>query len=164
MAHPDRRADDALLAVAASDPGAFARFYRRHAHGVFAYFMGRTKRSDLAADLTSEVFMAALEAARAGRYGDHAAAWLYGIARHKLIDSLRSARVEDAARRRLGVPPLLISDAALERAEALVDVEREASRLRALLADLPDEQRAALEARVVDEADYADAGRAARML
>ena len=157
MAHPgDRRADDALLAAAASDPDAFTHFYRRHAHGVFAYFLARARRSDLAADLTAEVFAAALDAARSGRHAEHAVAWLYGIARHKLLDSLRKGQVEDAARRRLGWLPLEVSDAALERAEALVDVEREAARLRQLLADLPAEQRDALEARIVDEDEYAE--------
>ncbi len=44
-------------------------------------------------------------------------AWLFGIARNKLRESLRRDRVADAARRRLGMEPIALNDAALTRVE-----------------------------------------------
>lgn len=154
---PDREelTDDRLLSGARSDAAAFGAFYRRHSHGVFAYFLRRLARRELAADLTAEVFAAAFEAVLDGHQPARPGGWLYGIARHKLIDSLRAGRVEDRARRRLGVPPLTLTDAELERAEELVDLEREQARFEQLLAELPATEREALEARVVDEEGYA---------
>ena len=63
---PDRD-DDALLAAAADDPEAFARFYRLHVRGVIAYFRRRVHDPELAADLTAETFAAASTAGAATR-------------------------------------------------------------------------------------------------
>lgn len=115
----------------------------------------RTGSAELAADLTSEVFAAVLVACRHGHVmheGGSAEAWLYGIARHKLIDSYRRGRVEDEARVRLGMRPVMISDASLERIEALVG---ETPALE-LVSKLPAEQRDAVTARVIDERDYGE--------
>jgi RNA polymerase sigma-70 factor (ECF subfamily) len=107
----------------------------------------------VAADLTAETFAAAL-AARA-RYRPERAAprtWLYGIAAHKLNDWRRRGHAEDRARRRLGI----------ERIELTEDDVREFERLAGdvtvmeLLDELPDDQRAALHARLVDERGYAE--------
>ncbi len=95
--------DDELLArFAAGDAEAFVRFYRRHLAAVLGFFLRRTRDPELTADLTAEVFAAALVAAGRYRPGERPAlAWLYGIAAHKLADSRRRGRVEDDARRRL---------------------------------------------------------------
>lgn len=150
----DQLSDDRLLREAQSDASAFGLFYRRHSYGVFAYFLRRLARRDLAADLTAEVFAAAFEATLDGHHPSRPDAWLYGIARYKLIDSLRAGRVEDRARRRLRLPTLTLTDAELERAEELVDLEREQEKFERLLATLPDAERTALEARIVDEESY----------
>ena len=39
----DGRSDDDLLAATRSEPEAFAVFYRRHVHGLLAYFVRRTQ-------------------------------------------------------------------------------------------------------------------------
>ena len=52
--------DDHLLVAAAVDPGAFAEFYARYERAMLAFFMHRTRDPELAADLTAEVFAAAL--------------------------------------------------------------------------------------------------------
>jgi RNA polymerase sigma factor (sigma-70 family) len=150
------RDDPELLAACARDPEAFADFYRRHAREIFAYFMTRLHRADLAADLSGEVFASAFEAARGGTEVHHPRAWLYGIAHHTLTATVRRGRVSDAARRRLGIAPIELTDAELERTEQLVDLAVEAIRLNALLDELPRDEADALRARVVDELDYAD--------
>ena len=56
---------------------------------VYGYLLSRCGQRWLAEDLTTETFLAALDAARAGRAGALSRAWLVGIARHKLADHWR---------------------------------------------------------------------------
>ena len=75
---------------------------------------------ELAADLAAETFAAALVAARRFRGGGApASAWLVGIARNVLAGSVRRSRVEDRARRRLGMEPIALDDELLARIERL---------------------------------------------
>jgi RNA polymerase sigma factor (sigma-70 family) len=152
----DARSDAALLAATASEPEAFGAFYRRHVTAVLTYLQARTRRPDIAADLCAETFAVALE--QADRYDARrgpARAWLFTMAASRLVDSVRHGRVDDRARRRLGMPARELTDADLERVEELVDVERGLD-AESLVADLPQDQRAAVVARVVEERDYAD--------
>jgi RNA polymerase sigma-70 factor (ECF subfamily) len=146
--------DDELLArFVDGDPEGFVAFYRRHSPAMLAYFLRRTGDVELTADLTAEVFAAALIAARRYRPGrGPALAWLYGIAAKKLADSRRRGRVEASARRRLTLDPIALEDEDLDRIPAIagsVDVA-------AAIASLSEEQRAAVLARVVDEREYAE--------
>jgi RNA polymerase sigma factor (sigma-70 family) len=147
--------DDLLTRFAAGDAEAFVTFYRRHLGLILGFFLRRTGDSELTADLTAEVFAAALLAAERYRPGERPAlAWLYGIAAHKLADSRRRGRVEDEARRRLAFEPLAIDDADLARVEELADLAGGAAE-SALLA-LPPAQRDAVLAHVVEERPYAE--------
>jgi RNA polymerase sigma-70 factor (ECF subfamily) len=150
------QADDAnaLRRIAAGDDKAFSAFYREHLDAVLAFFMRRTGDRELALDLAAETFAAVVVSA--GTYGGDAppVAWLFGIARNKLRESLRRDRVADAARLRLGMEPLVVDDAGL----ALVE-ERAGSGESALtraLKELPKATRTALLARVVEEQEYGD--------
>lgn len=93
------------------DAEAFGLFYRRRVDAVLAFFLRRTGDRELAADLTAETFAAALTSLPRYRpERSSALAWLFTIAHHKLVDSLRRGQVEDRARRRLGLEPLSFSD------------------------------------------------------
>jgi RNA polymerase sigma factor (sigma-70 family) len=145
--------DDALLVAAADDPEAFAQFYRRHVRGVLAYFRRRAPDAETAADLTAETFAAALEGRH--RYTPErgpALGWLYGIARRRLIGYQRRGRVESTARRRMGMARIELSDEMLERVEAIADAEL--AKVDVALAALPDEQSAAIRARVLEDRGY----------
>jgi hypothetical protein len=108
--------DELLRRFAGGDADAFVQFYRRHLAAILGFFLRRTGDAELTADLTAEVFAAALLAAERFEPGERPAlAWLYGIAAHKLSDSRRRGRVEDRARRRLGLERLEIDDADLEQ-------------------------------------------------
>lgn len=150
--------DAELLARGGEEPGAFAAFYDRFEADLLAFFYRATRRADLAADLTAEVFAAALESINTfnPELGT-ARAWLFGIARHELADTWERRRVEDGARRRLGMEPLALSDEALERIEELGSAEGTA--VLHLLAGLPDDQRLAIEGRVLQERDYDEIAR-----
>jgi RNA polymerase sigma-70 factor (ECF subfamily) len=150
---PDELDDAALLAALATSPDAFTALYRRYERPLLGYLVRRTRSPELAADLAAESFAAALESLRreAGP-SDAFGPWLFGIARNKLADSARRGRVEEGARRRLAMEPIALTDAALEQIDELGDD----ARLAELVAALPEDQRAALMARIVEEREYDD--------
>ncbi len=160
----DPRDDKELLLASAEDPEAFAVFYRRYVDAVLAFHVVRTRRPEVAADLTAETFAAALQGVRRyRRRPEPAAAWLFAIARNKLIDAARRGAVADRARRRLGMERIPVTDTDLERVEALADLAAGgASALTALVEALPAIQREAIVAHVLDERDYPEIARELR--
>ena len=155
MGPADREDEELLRRHGSGDPDAFVAYYRRNLSPVLAFFLRRTRDPELTADLTAEVFASALIAAPRFRPGEKPArAWLFGIAAHKLADSRRRGRVEDHARQRLALEPLVIDDADLERVEELAG--RDTAELESAMAAMPGEQRQAVIARVVDERSYAE--------
>lgn len=154
MTDASQHDEDALLIAARSGARGFAAFYRRFERPVLGFFMSATARSDLAADLTAETFARALESITAfdptrGR----ADQWLFGIARHVLSESYRRRQVEASARARLGMPNLVLDDHTAETIARLSSGHETAS---LALASLPDEQRRAIEARVLHDREYPD--------
>jgi RNA polymerase sigma factor (sigma-70 family) len=147
--------DGELLAASRSQPDAFAAFYDRYERAVLGYFVRRTADPEVAADLTAEVFAAALGAAH--RYKPRtptAAGWLFAIAHNKLFKSRSRGRVEAIARRRLGIrEPIHLAGDELERIENAATAE---GWVIELLDRLPPLQREAVRARIVDERSYPD--------
>src|SRR5918992_4092935 len=154
--------DDALLARSKTDAHAFATFYRRHAAAVLAYVAYRARDAEDAVELTAETFAAAFESS--GRYRPGpvpARGWLFGIANHKLLDLRRRRRRELRALRRLGLERVTVDDEQLERVASLVEAQRAGPKLELLLAGLPERQRAAVLARVIEDRDYSEVAAAA---
>lgn len=147
----DRLDDEELLSLTPRRPEAFAAFYRRYERMLLGFFMRRTGEPELAADLTAETFAAALMNVRRFDPGRAPAlAWLFGIAQNKLRHAREKGRVEDRARRGLGMPVLVLEDEALERIERLGGDER----VVAWLERLPTDQAEAVRARIIDEQPY----------
>lgn len=142
-------ADEELL-VAGGSAG-FGALYERRYPLVRGYLRRRVgPRPELVLDLVGETFARALE--RRSQFDPEkgsAVAWLLSIARHLLIDAARRGFVADVSRRRLGMERVSFWDEELERVErdSVSDLER------SLLA-LPDEQRSAVERRVLQEEPY----------
>ena len=61
---------------------------------VYGYLLARCRNRTVAEDVTSEVFMGAVDSVTRGRVDDVTTAWLIGIARHKLVDHWRRAERE----------------------------------------------------------------------
>jgi RNA polymerase sigma-70 factor (ECF subfamily) len=141
--------DEELLAR--GDAEGFAALYERRYPLIRGYLRRRLGgHPDLVLDLVAETFARALE--RRGQFdGDRgpAAGWLIGIARHLLLDAARHRRVDDASRRRLGMERISFEPQELELLE-----RDSASELERSLARLPDEQREAIEKRVLEEESY----------
>jgi RNA polymerase sigma factor (sigma-70 family) len=152
MTAGNRNDEDMLVASARSGALEFAAFYRHFERAMLGFFMNATSRPDLAADLTAETFARALESVTGfdparGR----ADQWLFGIARNVLGESYRRGRVEATARERLGLPKLVLDDHA---ADAIARLSATDGPATVALAELPQEQQRAVEARVVHERDY----------
>ncbi|MEZ4673633.1 MAG: RNA polymerase sigma factor [Caldilineaceae bacterium] len=84
--------DQELMAEAQRNPKAFSALYRRHLDRVYRYFRYRVGNEQDAQDLTTQTFMAALESIKSYRGTGTVAAWLLGIAHHKLVDWRRATR------------------------------------------------------------------------
>ena len=150
------RADDEqarlVAAVADGDAAAFGVLYRRHLPVVLRWCLRETGNREVAADLSAEVFAAALVSAHRYRGAQGSVlAWLLGIARNKLLESVRRTRVADSARRSLRLEPVLLTDADLERVEELASLDET---LMARVQELPPALRDALTGRVVEERPY----------
>ncbi len=157
----ERTDGELLAAVAAGDAAAFGVFYRRHLPGVVAYLARETGDREASADLTAEVFAAVFLVARRfrARGGGSAFPWVRGIAQNKLRESRRRGRVEDRARRRLGLEPEVLDDADLARVDELASAGGGALEL---VDRLPERQRAAIRSRVLEERGYAEIARELR--
>ena len=145
---PSSRTDEDLLSD--RDAASFELFYRRHVETLLGYFARRTGDPEMAADLTSETFAAAL----AGRHryrpdAGAASAWLFGIATRKLADAQRRGYAERRICRRLGMERVELTgeDVALIRTLA-------ESSAATLLAGLAAPQRDAIRAHVIEERGY----------
>lgn len=146
------RSDAELAEATPGDPEAFGELYRRHERAVLAYFLHWSRSPELAADLTAETFAAALNSVSSyQRDRGDLRAWLFGIARHVLARSVERGRVEDEARRLLGMPKVLVDDETLERIEAIASLNGSALKV---LGELPEPVRAAVSGRVVEEREY----------
>ena len=150
-----------LLACSREDPDAFAAFYDAYAERVLVYFTRRVLDVDVAFDLLSETFAKALER-RAQFRGDSAEqeqGWLFSIARSELLHYWRDGNVERSALARLGVPVPGLTDPEIERIEDMAGLSEVAAPLADALASLPEDQRRAVELRVIEEYGYAEVAR-----
>jgi RNA polymerase sigma factor (sigma-70 family) len=140
------------------DADGVARLYTAHAEAMLGFFMRRTFQPEAAMDLVAETFACAFRDRHRFRGSGEReqAAWLYGIARHRLIDFARRGKVERAALERLGFQRRSLTDSEYERVEELAGLAEVRERLATSLDGLGSEQRAALQLRVVEERSYAE--------
>jgi RNA polymerase sigma-70 factor (ECF subfamily) len=145
-----------LLATGAGDEWAFDAFYRRHREWVLAFLARRAPSPETAADLMAEVFADTLVSVLDGRVPEAPPAWLLTVARNKLRDSYRRGAVEASARRKLGMEPVHLEDADLER---IVQIAEAVDVVAELRRHLSEDQVEVLEARILHERSYADIAR-----
>lgn len=134
MRHKRRRAT--LL-----EGAAFQSFYDEAMPRVYSYLLHRCGgRRFTAEELTQETFLAAVSELKHGAEVDNPVAWVFGIARHKLLDHYR--REERDAGRFVSTPNVADLGARVE------DDER--GRALEALSSVPPAQRAALVLRHLD--------------
>jgi RNA polymerase sigma factor (sigma-70 family) len=154
--HRVTRSDAELLAAAAGDPQAFREFYDRYAVWVRTWLQRQTGSESAALDLTAETFAQAWHSLR--RFRDladgSAAPWLFGIARNLLRQYHKHNRIETAARKRLGLPVAFAESEEYDRVDERIAASSMRPALEHAVGALPQEQRQALELRVVQQLSY----------
>lgn len=140
---PTGQEDSLLVEQCRQNPAAFTALYRKYLGPVYRYHYARTGQAADAEDLTSQTFLAALEALP--RYHDQGtfAAWLFAIARRKVADHYRetaTASFDDWA------DPAIVENAHGDPAGQVIMVE-EHRRLATQLAALNEGERELLRLR-----------------
>ncbi|HLY49831.1 MAG TPA: sigma-70 family RNA polymerase sigma factor [Solirubrobacteraceae bacterium] len=133
------------------DEAALERFYRAHVELVERFVARRVGDPHLVADLTADVFLAAIDAAPSydSRRGPPSA-WLVGIARNVVSSEFRRVARERRARGRINARELLDADDVV-RLQERIDAEGRARRLLDALEALPAGEREVFELVAVDE-------------
>ena len=140
------RDEEAFVAAARRDPHAFGPLYRRYVDPVYRYCFRRLGTKEDSEDATAQVFAKALTALpRLGNQPFNT--WLFAIARNVVTDFQRAYRmtspIEAAANREDASPT------PEQRALAAEDGRQ----IRALLDELPDNQRELMELRLAGLTD-----------
>lgn len=143
-----------------TDPELFEVFYREHVEDLQRFVARRVGDRERAADLTAEIFLAAIDSAH--RYRPRRGtpkAWLYGIARALVANDRRQHGRERAREERFrGSAMLEEEDTA--RMDARIDAAAQSRRLYAAMDRLPEAERAVLELVAIDELTVAEAAAA----
>ncbi len=146
MGDPSRDADaDLLERVAARDEAAFGQLYDRFSPGIYSMVFKMTRDEAEANDVLQDAFSHVWRKADTyDRARSAAFTWVVMIARNKCVDRLRVrqrfARIADRA----AAEAASHDEADLISAEVPV-MRDERNRLRAMLADMGDEERRAIE-------------------
>lgn len=141
----------------AHDTAAFEAFYRANVEPVQRFVARRVSDPLLAADLTADVFLAAIDTA--GGYRADCGlpqAWLFGIARNVVAGHHRRAAREHDANARVEGRQLLAPDD-IERMQERIDAAAQARQLLGAIARLPDGERAVLELVALDDLTVTEA-------
>jgi len=138
----DGETDAVLVAEAQRDRHAFGALYDRYFDTVYRYCFVRLGSAERAEDAAHQVFVRVLEGV--GRYQESGRfrSWLFTIAHNVVVNEL-ATRSQGTANAGM---EYIIDPAAGPEVEALAAVERQ--RMRAALAQLPPDQRQAIELRL----------------
>ncbi|MFE9107516.1 RNA polymerase sigma factor [Actinomadura geliboluensis] len=142
---PAVRTDPADVSAIGRDRAALEVFYRRHVADVTRFVARRISDPHTVDDLTTEVFLAAIDTAERYQVGRGSPrAWLLGIARNVVaVEWRRHAGERDKAQRAGGHRHLDGDD--IVRLEEQIDAERVARALHATLSALPERLRSVIE-------------------
>ncbi|HKS98344.1 MAG TPA: sigma-70 family RNA polymerase sigma factor, partial [Rugosimonospora sp.] len=143
-----------------TDTAALEEFYRRYVDDVQGFLARRVAQPYLVADLTAEVFLAAVDAAHTYRPARGTpVAWLYGIARRLASAEYRRGQREGRAVGRLAGRRLVDEDD-YARLERRIDSQRQARELYQAMDLLSPGERAVLELVALDGLAVMEAARA----
>lgn len=138
-----------------------AAMYARHAGELLRFLARRTFDPDAAVDLLAETFAVAFEdrAHFRGEGAETERAWLFAVARRRLLDFHRHGRIERRALAKLGVERRALTDSEYDRIEELAVTESLREAIDTQLQRLSDADRELLRLRVVDERPYVEVAR-----
>jgi RNA polymerase sigma-70 factor (ECF subfamily) len=151
------------IAAIARDPGALEAFYREHIAAVQRFVARRVADPYLAADLTADIFLAAIDSAhtyQANRASPQS--WLFGVAQNVVAAERRRCGRETRALARFSARALVEADD-LAAIVARIDAQAEARQLSAAMTVLSERDRALLELVSLEELSLAEAAAALGM-
>jgi RNA polymerase sigma-70 factor (ECF subfamily) len=153
--------EESLFAAARQDPACFADVYVAYHETVLGWFARRVFDPDTAFDLMAETFAAAFSALPSLRAQTEAEGlgWLWTIARHQLWKYRERGAVERRAREKLRIELPAMADVEYDRVEELADLDARRGEIAASLGSLPDEQRRAIQLRVIEDRSYEEMAR-----
>jgi RNA polymerase sigma factor (sigma-70 family) len=143
------------------DADDLSQLYDLHAAALLAFFARRTFDPEAAIDLVGETFAAAFEdrGQFRGRGDETARAWLYAVARRRLLDFYRRGYVERRALERVGVERRALTESEYDRIEDLAASRSLRDAIGQGLASLTTAERDVLRLRVVEERPYREVAR-----
>jgi len=143
--------DEELISrMAKGDRAAFEALFRRHSPWIAGRLATATSSRDLAEEALQDAFLGAWRSARSYRGQGEVAAWLWGIARRRLVS---------LSRKRTDIPEQLVAPD-IPGVDEIVLSREEATRVREAVARLPHDQRAAIEGVVFEDRPVAEVARA----
>jgi RNA polymerase sigma-70 factor, ECF subfamily len=142
--------DEELISrMAQGDRAALETLYRRHSPWIAGRLTAATSSRDLAEEALQDAFMGAWSSARSYRHEGEVPAWLWGIARRRLVS---------LSRKRTDIPEQLVAPD-IGGVDEIVLSREEAMRVREAVSHLPNDQRAAIEAVVFQDQSVAEVAR-----
>jgi RNA polymerase sigma factor (sigma-70 family) len=157
VAARERGVGAAELCWIGTDPELLEVFYLEHVEEVQRFVARRVGDRERAADLTAEIFLAAIDSAH--RYRPRRGtpkAWLYGIAR-TLVANDRRRHGRERAREERFRGSALLDEEDTARMDARIDAAAQSRRLYAAMDRLPEAERAVLELVAIDELTVTEA-------
>jgi RNA polymerase sigma-70 factor, ECF subfamily len=140
-----------------TDPEAFEAFYRENVEGVQRFVARRVDDGERVADLTAEIFLAAITAAHTyDRRLGPPQAWLYGIARVTVAAEGRRRGRERAGIERVRGSALIGEDD-IAAMDARIDAAARSRELYAAMGQLAEGERTVLELVVLDGLSVSEA-------
>jgi RNA polymerase sigma-70 factor (ECF subfamily) len=161
VAARERGVGAAELRWIGTDPELFEVFYLEHVEEMQRFVARRVGDRERAADLTAEIFLAAIDSAH--RYRPRRGtpkAWFYGIAR-TLVASDRRRHGRERAREERFRGSALLEEEDSARMDARIDAAAQSRRLYEAMDRLSEAERAVLELVAIDELTVAEAAAAA---
>jgi RNA polymerase sigma factor (sigma-70 family) len=148
------------LSRIACEPRSLEAFYCDHVGVVSRFVARRVSDPHTAADLTADIFVAAIDScATYDPARGSVAAWLCGVGRHVLAAEVRQRSRDESAARKVHGRRMLDEDA-ITRIDERLDAEREARRIYSALGFLSEPDRALFEFVALDGLSVSDAARA----
>jgi RNA polymerase sigma-70 factor (ECF subfamily) len=146
--------DDVLIRSAASgDREAFGQIYQRYSQRVFRHASFLTGDTELAEDITAQVFLKALEAIpRYESRGVPFVAWLLRITGNMVINHRKSHKNDGHAQ----LPESLETDDAHTSPENCAELKLDGQRVWREVRKLPCDQRQVITMRFIDDLSYLD--------
>lgn len=147
------------VAQIGTDPELFDAFYSEHLENLQRFVARRVGDPERAADLTADIFLAAIDSAHRYRPRGTPKAWLYGIARVVVAEDRRRDARERARQERLRGSALL-DEEEMARVEGQIDAAARSRCLYEAMDRLSEDERAVLELVAIDELTVAEAAAA----